>query len=117
MAPATEYEKLPAMTHYVLGLFRRVPNRPDLPEADANRIQEGHMANLRELTERGELIAAGPFEEDGDLRGVMIFSTGSVERARELTADDPAMLNGRLLLDLFTWFGPAGLKVVPPPST
>ncbi|MGP8078798.1 MAG: YciI family protein [Thermoplasmata archaeon] len=111
--PGGEAKKLPPMTHYILGLFRRVPDRASIPDEEAARIQEGHMANLRRLTEQGELITAGPFEEDSDLRGVLIFSTGSVERARELMRNDPAITNGRLVLDLYTWFGPAGLGVGP----
>jgi len=102
------------MTQYVFGLFRRVANRPDLPEEESNRIQEAHMANLRQLTERGELLTAGPCLEDSDLRGLMILSTGSVERARELTRDDPAILAGRIFLEFYTWYAPAGLQVVPP---
>jgi uncharacterized protein YciI len=111
--PTSEYEKLPEMTHYVVGLLRRVPDRPVISEEASSRFQEGHMASIRRLTERGELVTAGPFEEDGDLRGILIFSTASVERARELTRDDPAISNGRLVLELWTWFGPAGLRVVP----
>ncbi|HLM92055.1 MAG TPA: YciI family protein [Thermoplasmata archaeon] len=117
MAPESEHHRLPEMTHYVFGLFRRVPNRPDLPEEEGNRIQEGHMEKLRQLTERGELITAGPFEEDTDVRGVLVFSTGSVERARELMQDDAAIVNGRLVLDLYSWFAPAGLRVVSPVHT
>jgi uncharacterized protein len=112
----SEFDKLPEMTHYVLGLFRRVPNRPALSDEETNRIQEGHMANLRCLTEDRDLIACGPFEEDGELRGMMVFSTGSIERARDLMKNDPAMVAGRLSLELFTWFGPAGLTVIPPAS-
>ncbi|MFY9716975.1 MAG: YciI family protein [Thermoplasmata archaeon] len=99
------------MTRYVLGLYRRVPGRPTLSDERTNEIQEGHMANLRRLTERGDLITAGPFEEDSELRGAMIFTTGSVDEAKRLLGDDPAIANGRLVLDLYTWFGPAGLKV------
>jgi uncharacterized protein YciI len=102
------------MTRYVLGLYRRVPGRPTISDDRANEIQEGHLANLRRLTERGDLITAGPFEEDSELRGVMIFTTGSVDEATRLLGDDPAIANGRLVLDLYTWFGPAGLKVTPP---
>jgi uncharacterized protein len=116
MDPRSEYDRLPEMTRYVVGLFHRVPDRPDLSEEETDRIQQGHMANMRQLTERGELISAGPFEEDGDLRGVMIFSFGSPARARELFANDPAILNRRIVLELLTWFAPAGLRVAPPGS-
>ncbi len=88
-----------------------------LSEEEADRIQQEHMANIRELTERGELITAGPFLEDTDLRGFMIFSTDSVEHARGLFEKDAAIRRGLLLLDLYTWFGPTGLRVVSPAAT
>jgi uncharacterized protein len=112
MTETSEYERLPPMSQYVLALFRRVPNRPEIPEAEADRIQEAHMANLRRLTELGELLTAGPFLEDTDLRGVGVFAAGPVERIRALTASDPAIVSGQLSLDLFTWYAPAGLRVV-----
>jgi uncharacterized protein YciI len=99
------------MTHYVVGLLRRVPHRPAISAPEADRIQEEHLATIRRLREAGELITAGPFEEDGDLRGILIFSTASVERARELTRSDPAIAGGHLALELLTWFAPAGLGV------
>jgi uncharacterized protein len=108
-----EAERSPAMTHYVLGLFRRAPGRPPLPEDEAERIQESHLAHLRRLRESGDLLASGPLEEDGDLRGVLLFSTASIELARKLTNSDPALTNGRLVLDLYTWYAPAGLRVAP----
>jgi uncharacterized protein YciI len=103
------------MTRYVLGLYRRVPGRPTISEAEAERIQEGHLAMIRHLSEAGEVLAAGPFEEDTDLRGVLLFATGSVERARDLVRADPAVVNGRLHLDLHTWYAPSGLRVAPVP--
>src|SRR5580698_5711529 len=99
MAPDSEVDKLPEMTSYVIGLYHRVANRRDLPEQEANRIQEGHMAKIRQMTERGEIITAGPFEEDGELRGILIFSTGSITHARELFVDDPATQTGRIVLE------------------
>ncbi|MGB6500298.1 MAG: YciI family protein [Thermoplasmata archaeon] len=110
----SEYNRLPEMTYYVLGLYRRMPHRSSVSDQDAEQLQQGHMGHLRRLTETGELITAGPFEGDGDYRGLMIFSRASIEQARKLLEEDPAIKQGRLVIDLFTWFGPAGLKVVPP---
>lgn len=110
-----ETGRFPPMTHYVLGLFRRPPDRRPIPNEEADRVQEGHLAVLRRLREEGKVITAGPFEEDGDLRGVMVFVTESVEAARRLVESDPAIQGGQLVLDLYTWFGPAGLRVIPPP--
>lgn len=109
----TEMDRLPAMTHYVLGLLRRPSNLPTISPEEVERIQEAHLAHLRHLSETGELIAVGPLEEDVDIRGILIFSTPSVDRARELSEPDPALIHGRLVLNLYTWFAPAGLRVGP----
>jgi uncharacterized protein len=109
-----EGAKLPPMTHYVLGLFRRAPDARPISEEEAGAIQEAHTANILRLTKEGKLLTAGPFEEDGALRGVLIFSTDSVDRARETMGSDPAIVAGRLVLDLYTWFSPQGLSVEAP---
>jgi uncharacterized protein len=110
----SETDRFPPMTHYVLGFFRRAPAAPAITDEETNRIQETHLAHLRQLLEGGDLIAAGPLEENVDLRGVLLFSTPSLERARELMKSDPALTNGRLILDLYSWYAPAGLRVAPP---
>ncbi|MCI4352347.1 MAG: YciI family protein [Thermoplasmata archaeon] len=112
--PPTETEKLPATTRYVLGLLRRAPNRPAVSEEEAERIQEGHLAHIRRLEKAGKIIVSGPFEGDGDLRGVLIFSASSFDDVRGLTESDPALMNGRLVLNLYTWVAPAGLRIGPP---
>ncbi|HYB63081.1 MAG TPA: YciI family protein [Thermoplasmata archaeon] len=106
----SEVDRLPPMTHYVLGLLHRPSGLPSLSDGEAARLQEAHLAQLRRLRESGELIASGPLEEETALRGILIFRTSSVARARELMRDDPAVSSGRLRLELYTWFAPAGLS-------
>jgi uncharacterized protein len=109
-----EMDRLPPMTNYVLGLFRTAPNRPTIGDEEAEKIQEGHLADNRRLREQGHVIAVGPLSGADPIRGILIFQTDSVDRARELKAMDPAILEGRLVLDLYPWFSQAGLTVVPP---
>jgi uncharacterized protein YciI len=85
----------------------------DITPEEADRIQEGHLASLRRLRETGELLASGPIVEESELQEILIFSHGSVERARTAMAEDPALRQGRLILELHIWYGPAGLAVVP----
>jgi len=110
-----EVERLPPMTHYVLGLLRRPRSAPPRPDAEAEVLQERHLAYLRRLREKGELISTGPFEEETDLRGALIFRTDEIGRARELMKDDPLVAGGYLVLELHRWFAPAGLGPTPPP--
>lgn len=72
-------------------------------------IQKGHMANINRLAEMKKLIAAGPFGDDGRLRGIFVFRVGSLEEARALTATDPAVQAGRLAMELHTWMVPEGV--------
>jgi uncharacterized protein YciI len=108
-----EADRLPPMSRYIVGFFRRAPDRPTVSKAEAERIQEGHMSHLRRLAESGAAIVAGPFEEDTSLRGMLVFNFASMERARELTRNDPAILEGRLTLELLTWHAPVGIRVTP----
>jgi uncharacterized protein YciI len=73
------------------------------------RIQEGHMANIRRMAGLGKLVAAGPMGDDGDLRGIFIFRGASLDEAKQLSAEDPAIKVGRLKIELFEWWGSKGI--------
>ena len=72
-------------------------------------IQKGHMANINRLAEMKKLIAAGPFGDDGRLRGIFVFRVASLEEAKALTATDPAVQAGRLAMDIHPWMVPEGV--------
>ena len=102
------------MTSYVVGLLYRGPNWSPESTPETERIQEGHMANIRKMGESGKLAVAGPFSDHGDLRGMFIFRIASVDEARALVNEDPAIQSGRLKYELHPWFAASGLKVDPP---
>jgi uncharacterized protein YciI len=72
-------------------------------------IQKAHLANINRLAEMKKLIAAGPFGDDGRLRGIFVFRVGSLEEAKALTATDPAVQAGRLAMEIHTWMVPDGV--------
>ena len=72
-------------------------------------IQKGHMANINRLAEMKKLIAAGPFGDNGRLRGIFVFRVDSLEEAKSLTATDPAVQAGRLAMDIHPWMIPEGV--------
>jgi uncharacterized protein YciI len=104
------------MTHYVVGFFHKGPNWTAEQTDETRRMQEAHLANFGKLAEAGKLIVAGPFGDNGDLRGMLIFKLESVDEARKLMAADPTLKAGRLTLDLHPWFAAAGLRVNAPKS-
>jgi uncharacterized protein len=102
-----EYE----MTTYVVGFFHRGPDAGKGDPAKAERLQAGHIANFGKLVEAGKLIVAGPFSDNTELRGMLIFKLNSVDEARTLMDADPMLKAGRLTLELHPWFAGAGLRV------
>jgi uncharacterized protein YciI len=72
-------------------------------------LQKGHMANMNRLAEIKKLIAAGPFNDNGRLRGILVFRVGSLEEAKALTATDPAVQTGRFAMELHPWMVPEGV--------
>jgi len=72
-------------------------------------IQKVHMANINRLAQMKKLVAAGPFGDDGQLRGIFVFRVASLEEAKTLTATDPAVQAGRLAMDIHQWMVPEGV--------
>lgn len=77
--------------------------------AATEEIQKGHMANINRLAEMKKLVAAGPFGDNGRLRGIFVFRVASLEEAKALTATDPAVQAGRLAMDIYQWMVPEGV--------
>ena len=100
------------MSQYVMAFLKAGPNRSQDSLAQVE-LQAGHMANIQRLQKMGKLVLAGPFLDDGDLKGIFIFAVGSVEEAEELIATDPAIISGRLVMEMHPWYGSAAVKQIP----
>jgi uncharacterized protein len=96
------------MTAYLAFLVRGEKWTPGKTPQTAE-IQKGHMANIQRLAAMKKLVVAGPFGDDGRLRGIFVFRVNSLEEARALTLTDPAVQAGRLALELHPWVVPAGI--------
>jgi uncharacterized protein YciI len=94
---------------YIFGILVRGPKWTKEVTEETKKIQEGHLANINRLAEAGKLILAGPFEDGGERRGVFIFKVGTVEEAQALTETDPAVIAGRLKIELHRWSVPKGM--------
>ena len=99
------------MKQYVLAFLKRGPNRPTDKDKAAS-LQAAHMANIKRLGEEGKLVLAGPFLDNGDIRGIYIFDVTTVEEAETLTKTDPAIQAGSLVMELHPWYGSAALMQV-----
>ncbi len=96
------------MKMYVMAFLKAGPNRSQSPE-EAAELQRAHLDNIKRLAEEGKLVLAGPFGDDGEIRGIYVFDVRTVEEAQALTETDPAIQTGRLVMELHPWYGSAAL--------
>jgi uncharacterized protein YciI len=112
MAAAEEVGGFEMTTYYVGFLYRGAKWTPEVtPESE--RLQEAHMANIRRMGAEGKLLVAGPFADDGTLRGMYVFKVGTKEEAEALVKSDPAVQAGRLRFELHPWFAAKNIVVTP----
>jgi uncharacterized protein YciI len=97
------------MTVYYMAMLKSGPVR-DHDSATAAKIQEAHMGHIMKMAAEKKLVLAGPFLDNGELRGIFIFNVASIEEAEALTNQDPAVQAGRLVMEIHPWYGPAILK-------
>jgi len=99
------------MHSYVLAFLKAGPNR-NQDSTTAAQLQKAHLENINRLAEQGKLVLAGPFMDDGDVRGIYIFDVSTIEEAKILTERDPAIKVGRLVMELHPWYGTAALMEI-----
>ena len=97
------------MTVYYMAMLKKGPVR-NHDSLTAAGIQEAHMAHIMKMAEEKKLVLAGPFLDNGDLRGIFILNVASKEEAEALTNQDPAVQAGRLVMEIHPWYGPVILK-------
>lgn len=94
------------MTTAYLGFLKRgskwTPEKTPATEA----IQKAHLANINRLAEMKKLVVAGPFGDNGDLRGIFVFRVNSIDEAQALAETDPAVQAGRLAIEMHPWLVP-----------
>jgi len=94
-----------------LGFLKKGPNRKegDDETPEIQELQKAHIANINRLAGLKKLIVAGPFGDDGVLRGIFVFRVGSLAEAQELCATDPMVKIDRLRVELHPWNVPEGV--------
>jgi uncharacterized protein YciI len=114
--PATKPAAQPtSFESYQLVLLQRPEHPRQYAEDKLEEIQQAHLAHLRHLAEAGKLLVAGPFDDQPDprLRGLELFRAGSIEEAKRLAGEDPAVKAGRLEAVVMTWYTEKGALAFP----
>jgi len=95
------------MKKYFLVLLKAGENR-DQDQAKAMEIQMKHLEHINWMAEQGYVDMAGPFGDNGDIRGILVMRVPTKEKAEELAAMDPAVKAGRLIMEIHPWWAAKG---------
>jgi uncharacterized protein YciI len=99
------------MKMYVLVIIKTGP-KADVPQPVRDSLMAGHMNNIGRMSDRGELVMAGPLgKNDRQYRGIYIFNVKTVEEAKAIAATDPAISAGYFDVELFPFYGSAALPM------
>ncbi len=100
---------------YQLVLLNRPAHRPDVSDDEARKIQAAHLGHIRRMAEEGYAVVAGPFgdQDDERKRGLVLYRVGSVDEARRLAEQDPAVQAGLLEVEVMTWYTEKGALAFP----
>lgn len=102
-------EKL-TMQKYFIVFLKTGPERSQ-PMEVAQDIQKKHLAYLGGLYEKGFITLNGPSGGEGDIRGFSVYTVATMDKARELAEQDPAVKAGRLVVEVHPWWLAKGMTV------
>ncbi len=98
------------MQQYFIAFLKRGTNRSQNQE-EADSLQTLHLAHLARMYELGFADISGPFGDDGDIRGITIYNTPTLEMADSLAHLDPMVKSGRLVIEIHPWWAGKGFPL------
>lgn len=99
------------MKKYVLVILKSSPT-PIAAGPERDEMFRGHFANMKRLSEEGQLVLAGPLDGVDGWRGLFVLDVAEIEAAKALVATDPVVQKGEMVPEFHTFYGSAALKLV-----
>ena len=97
------------MKRYVLVILKTGPNA-SLSKSQTDSLFRGHMDNIGRMVKMNKLVVAGPLmKNDNNYRGIFILNVKTIDEAKQLLDNDPAIKQKLLDAELFGWYGSAAL--------
>lgn len=97
--PFAKVEETAGMHEYGVALLFKGPKRGEKDSEETARLGLAHMAHLTSLIKKGTVAAAGPFLDDGELRGIVFIRDAGEESAHIALKEDPAVAAGWLRVE------------------
>ncbi len=98
------------MQQYFIAFLKRGPIRSQ-NKTEADSLQALHLEHLGRMYNEGYADISGPFGDDGDIRGITIYNTPTLEMADSLANMDPMVKAGRLVIEMHPWWAAKGFPL------
>jgi len=96
-----------AMEQYTMALMHR-GEKWDPASPEYQELLKPHRALIGKLSAEGTMALAGPLRDEGELKGVFIYSVGA-EQAAKLAQEDPLVKAGYLKPEMHPWITAKGV--------
>lgn len=106
----TEGDTTYIMKQYFLCIYLR-GEKTDQDSIKLQELQIGHLENITAMDKAGVICMAGPFGDDTEKRGILMFDVATTEEAIEWLKKDPMVIAGRLTYEIHPWWGAKGSKL------
>jgi uncharacterized protein YciI len=78
---------------------------------EAAELQKQHLAHLNRMASEGYASLIGPFGDDGEIRGIVVYNTPTQKEADSLANLDPLVKAGHLKIEVHPWWTEKGGKL------
>lgn len=95
---------------YYICFLKSGPKKSESPE-EGMALQKAHLDHMSQLANEGKICIAGPFANDTELRGIVIYSAQSIEEAQTYADTDPMVKAGILIAEIHQWWAAKGSKL------
>ena len=98
------------MQQYYMVFLKAGENR-NQDSTKVAELQKQHLEHLSRMAAEGYASLIGPFGDDGEIRGIVVYQTPTMEMADSLANLDPMVQAGRLEVEVHPWWTEKGGKL------
>jgi hypothetical protein len=99
------------MKQYWFVLYTTGPDTTKLDSATSASLLQQHLAHQGEQAKRGLIQLGGPFGDDSDWRGLLLYDCDTREEVEGYLKQDPFVKRGKLVYQIHPWFGSVGTRL------
>lgn len=99
------------MKQYWFVLYTTGDDTTRLDSATSAELLQQHLAHQGEQAARGLIQVAGPFGDNGNWRGLLLYDCETKEEVEGYLRQDPFVKRGKLKYEVHPWYGAIGTQL------